>query len=249
MIEAQLGLPIDIHGGGIDLTFPHHENELAQGRCAHGASSFANYWMHNGFLDMAGVKMSKSLGNVIIPHELLQHAPGEAVRWALLSAHYRQPLDWTGELVEQSRRSLDRLYGALHRSAELEAPASNPPREFMAALGDDLNTPQATAVLFSVAGEIERALNAGDKAAAAKAKASLLAAGALLGVLQTDPDSWFKGAAGDDLKDKVEALLAQRIEARAAKDWPTADRIRGELDALGVVVMDGPAGATWRLKE
>jgi cysteinyl-tRNA synthetase len=119
----------------------------------------------------------------------------------------------------------------------------------MAALGDDLNTPQATAVLFSVAGEIERALNAGDKAAAAKAKASLLAAGALLGVLQTDPDSWFKGAAGDDLKDKVEALLAQRIEARAAKDWPTADRIRGELDALGVVVMDGPAGATWRLKE
>jgi cysteinyl-tRNA synthetase len=249
MIDAVLGSPIDIHGGGIDLVFPHHENELAQGRCAHGAAVFANYWMHNGFLDMAGEKMSKSLGNVIIPHELLQHVPGEVVRWALLSAHYRQPLDWTPELVEQSRRSLDRLYGALARSAELRLVEAAPPPEFMAVLGDDLNTPAATAVLFTLAGDVERGLNAGDHEAAASARGSLIAAGAILGLLQHDPEAWFKGGADEDLKAKVEALLAERGNARAAKDWPTADRIRGELDALGVVVMDGPAVATWRMKD
>jgi cysteinyl-tRNA synthetase len=249
MIEAQLGLPIDIHGGGIDLVFPHHENELAQGRCAHETQGFANYWMHNGFLDMAGEKMSKSLGNVIIPHELLQHVPGEAVRWALLSAHYRQPLDWTPELVEQSRRSLARLYGALHRSAELTTREAAPPAEFMAALADDLNTPAASAVLFSLAGEIERALNGGDEAAASQARAQLIASGALLGLLQADPEAWFQGGADEELKAKVEGLLEQRVAARAGKDWPTADRIRAELDALGVIVMDGPQGATWRMRD
>ncbi|HET9161673.1 MAG TPA: cysteine--tRNA ligase [Caulobacteraceae bacterium] len=249
MIDAVLGSPIDIHGGGIDLVFPHHENELAQGRCAHGSPVFANYWMHNGFLDMAGEKMSKSLGNVIIPHELLQHVPGEVVRWALLSAHYRQPLDWTPELVEQSRRSLDRLYGALRRSATVPLVDAAAPDEFMAALGDDLNTPAATAVLFTLAGDIERALNADDRQAAATARGRLLAAGATLGLLQDDPEAWFHGGADEDLKSKIEALLAERLAARTAKDWSTADRIRGELDALGVVVMDGPTGATWRMRD
>jgi cysteinyl-tRNA synthetase len=249
MIDAVLGSPIDIHGGGIDLVFPHHENELAQGRCAHGSPVFANYWMHNGFLDMAGEKMSKSLGNVIIPHELLQHVPGEVVRWALLSAHYRQPLDWTPELVEQSRRSLDRLYGALRRSATVPLVDAAAPDEFMAALGDDLNTPAATAVLFTLAGDIERALNADDRQAAATARGRLLAAGATLGLLQDDPEAWFHGGVDEDLKSTIEALLAERLAARTAKDWPTADRIRGELDALGVVVMDGPTGATWRMRD
>jgi cysteinyl-tRNA synthetase len=250
MIDKTLGKTIDIHAGGIDLTFPHHENEVAQSRCAHGTPVLANYWMHNGFLDMGGEKMSKSLGNVIIPHELLKTVPGEVIRWALLSAHYRQPLDWTPELLEQSKKSLDRLYGALRRAKDV-APdqAMEAPAEVMSALMDDLNTPLATSAFFEVSSLIEKAVTAGDTVAIAANKARLLEAGALLGFLQADPDSWFEGDASDELKAQVEALLAKRVAARAAKDWPAADAIRGELDALGVVVMDGPSGATWRMKD
>ncbi|OZA74635.1 MAG: cysteine--tRNA ligase, partial [Caulobacter sp. 39-67-4] len=250
MIDASLGQTIDIHGGGIDLAFPHHENEVAQSRCAHDLPVLANYWLHNGFLDMSGEKMSKSLGNVILPHELLKTTPGEVIRWALLSAHYRQPLDWTPELLEQSRKALDRLYGALRRAKDvpmdqaLEAPA-----EVIAALEDDLNTPQAISCFFEVSSAIERAVTAGDTVAIAANKARLIEAGALLGFLQADPDSWFEGDASDDLKAQVEDLLKRRVEARTAKDWTAADAIRAELDALGVVVMDGPAGATWRMKD
>lgn len=250
MIDKALGQTIDIHGGGIDLAFPHHENELAQSRCAHDLPVLANYWMHNGFLDMSGEKMSKSLGNVILPHELLKTTPGEVIRWALLSAHYRQPLDWTPELLEQSRKALDRLYGALRRAKDVPMDqAMEAPEEVIAALEDDLNTPQAIACFFEVSSAIERAVTAGDTAAIAANKARLIEAGALLGFLQADPDSWFEGDASDDLKAQVEDLLKRRVEARAAKDWTAADAIRAELDALGVVVMDGPAGATWRMKD
>ena len=245
MIEAVLGLPIDIHGGGIDLQFPHHENELAQGVCAHGGGAYANYWMHNGFLDMAGEKMSKSLGNVIIPHDLLKAVPGEVLRWALLSAHYRQPLDWTAELIEQSRKALDRLYGALQRVKGLDAPHSPPPAAFLEALSDDVNTPKAYAELFALAKTLETA----HGEAKVQAKSDLLAAANLLGFLDADPDVWFAGGADEELRGKVEALLEARVAARAGKDWPEADRIRGEIDALGVIVMDSPTGATWRLKE
>jgi len=245
MIEQTLGLPIDIHGGGIDLVFPHHENERAQGLCADHAESYSNYWLHNGFLTFGEEKMSKSLGNVVLAHDLVTKVPGEAVRWALLSGHYRQPLDWTGELLEQARKALDRLYGALRRAADLDAPAVEPPAAFLEALGDDLNSPRAFAELFALAKTLETATDADQRAAA---KADLLAAGGLMGFLQADPETWFQGGADDDLKDKVEALLAERIAARSAKDWPTADRIRAELDALDVVVMDNPDGATWRLK-
>jgi cysteinyl-tRNA synthetase len=246
MIEAKLGLPIDIHGGGIDLVFPHHENELAQGVCAHGGGEFARLWMHNGFLDMAGEKMSKSLGNVVIPHDLLTRVPGEVLRWALLSAHYRQPLDWTEGLIEQSRASLDRLYGALQRVKAIAAPVTRPPAAFLEALGDDLNTPKATAELFALAKALETAHGEAEKA---RLKGELLAAAGLIGFLEKDPDVWFAGSADEGLRAQVEALLEQRIAARTAKDWPTADRIRADLDALGVIVMDGPEGATWRLKE
>jgi cysteinyl-tRNA synthetase len=247
MIEQNLGLPIDIHGGGHDLIFPHHENEIAQGRCANHGEPYANYWMHNGFLTIEAEKMSKSIGNVLLVHDLIQQAPGEAIRWALLAGHYRAPLDWNGELLAQSRKSLDRLYGALRRAADVPVdPAAQPPAGFLDALADDLNTPRATAELFALARVLETATDAVERAAA---KSSMLAAGALLGFLQADPDAWFEGAAGDELKAKVEALLKTRFEARQAKDWATADRIRDELNALNVVVMDGPQGATWRLKE
>ncbi|HYE44180.1 MAG TPA: cysteine--tRNA ligase [Caulobacter sp.] len=255
MIEQVLGLPIDIHGGGIDLVFPHHENELAQASCSHGGAEFARFWLHNGFLDMDGEKMSKSLGNVIIPHELLKRVPGEVVRWALLSAQYRQPLDWTESLLDQSRKALDRLYGALQDAAREVGTGRPGPEvggkvaEVTYALLDDLNTPKALSGLFALSDELRAALSSGDKAAIAAARDDLVTAGAILGLLQKPAADWFQGAADAGLKEQVEALLVQRAEARAAKDWPSADRIRGELDALGVVVMDGPQGATWRMKE
>jgi len=260
MIEQTLGLPIDIHGGGIDLVFPHHENEVAQGRCAHGLPDYARIWMHNGFLDMAGEKMSKSLGNVIIPHELLKSVPGEVVRWALLSAQYRQPLDWTESLLDQSRKALDRLYGTLQDatrmlgddvpSLEIVPDGGGEGVTLVAeALMDDLNTPQALSGLFRLSDQLREAISRGETDALLKARQDLVVAGGLLGLLQASPAEWFQGGAADGLKGRVEDLLVQRAQARAGKDWPTADRIRGELDGLGVVVMDGPQGATWRLKD
>jgi cysteinyl-tRNA synthetase len=247
MIATNLGAEIDIHGGGHDLIFPHHENELAQSRCAGHQPVLARYWLHNGFLDMDGEKMSKSLGNVKLVHELVKRVPGEALRWALLSGHYRAPLDWTDSLIEQSRKALDRLYGALRRAAGIEAdPDAAPPAALLDALLDDLNTPRAMAELFALGKALE---TGADHDARRAAKSALLAAGALLGFLQADPEVWFEGGADDDLKAKVEGLLALRIEARKAKDWATADRIRDQLNALDIVVMDGPSGATWRLRE
>ena len=254
MIEAGLGLPVDIHGGGHDLIFPHHENEIAQGACAHGGAEYARYWMHNGFLTLEAEKMSKSLGNVLLVHDLVEQVPGEVVRYALLSAHYRAPLDWTGELIDQARRSLDRLYQTLsdaRRELGEAAVAANPTDGIdpvQAALEDDLNTPQALAALSQLCGDLREAIlkkrpDAGEKASA------LRRGGELLGLLQADPDAWFKGGADAGLTRQVEALIARRGEARKAKDWAAADAIRAELAALDVEVLDGPGGtATWRLK-
>jgi cysteinyl-tRNA synthetase len=180
-----------------------------------------------------------------VPHDLLKTVPGEVLRWALLAAHYRQPLDWTGELIEQSRKALDRLYGALQRVKGLDVEVRDPPAAFIEALSDDLNTPKAYAELFGLAKTLETAHGDGK----ALAKADLLAAANLLGFLKADPDVWFAGGADEELKGKVEALLEARVDARADKNWAEADRIRGEIDALGVIVMDSPQGATWRLKE
>ncbi|WP_372706978.1 cysteine--tRNA ligase [Brevundimonas sp.] len=255
MIEETLGLPIDIHGGGIDLVFPHHENEIAQGVCAHGHAhapdahaEYSRYWMHNGFLTVDAEKMSKSVGNVLLLHDLVQAIPGEVVRWALLSAHYRQPLDWNQSLLDQSRKALDRLYGALHRAADVEASDDQPPADFLKSIEDDLNTPGAMATLFALSSEIERAMTAGDAASVARAKGQLKAAADLLGVLQAEPATWFDAGVDDVFRTEVEGLLEQRAAARAGKDWPEADRIRDRLNALKVVVMDGPTGATWRVK-
>ncbi|MEL6322611.1 MAG: cysteine--tRNA ligase [Pseudomonadota bacterium] len=243
MAASALGETIDIHGGGIDLQFPHHENEIAQSECAHG-KPMARVWMHNGFLDMSGEKMSKSLGNVVLLHDLLAAWPGEAIRYALLSGHYRAPLDWTDDLLSQSKTTLDRLYGALRRveSAETVAPTDTRVRD---ALADDLNTPEAYAALAALATAANSAADAGDQKGMAEAKANLRAAGDLLGLLQMSPEAWEKGTDQDDTA-RIDALVAARDAARQAKNWSEADRLRDELTAEGIEIMDGPEGATWR---
>lgn len=244
MTAAHLGKTIDIHGGGVDLVFPHHENEVAQSVCAHDGKPMANYWLHNGFLTMGSDKMSKSLGNVQLVHELIAHYPGEVLRYALLTAHYRAPLSWTTDLLTKSRRSLDRVYGVLRRLGDVEALETEAPEAFLEALYDDLNTPKALAELFQIAGEANKAATPDDKA---RAKGELLAAGALLGLGQGDPDEWF-GLTGMDAaeRDAIDALIVKRQVARETKDWPAADAVRAELTALKVQVDDGPEGSTWR---
>ena len=247
MIAHNLGETIDIHGGGQDLVFPHHENEIAQSTCAHGGAPLANYWLHNGFLSIDAEKMSKSLGNIVKPHDLIAAGvKGEVIRYGLLTAHYRAPLDWNEPLIERAAKSLDRLYGVLRRLGGVEPAADAPPRAVLDALKDDLNTPKALAALFEIAG---RANKAETPAAQAGAKAELLAGGALLGLLDDDPDAWFglDSIAGGE-RAEIDRLIAERAEARAAKDFAAADRLRDEIAAKGVQLEDGPEGTTWRPK-
>jgi len=246
MAEKHLGDTIDIHGGGQDLVFPHHENECAQSSCAHGGAPFARYWLHNGFLSLNETKMSKSLGNVLLVHELIETIPGEVIRLALLSAHYRQPLDWSPETIASARRMLDRLYGALRGidvSAETRA-AAEIPEGLIAALEDDINTPKAMAEFFSLA----RALNKSNDPAEMEALAAqMYAAGELIGLLGSDPEAWFAGdVEGDMPSEEIEALITKRNEARAARDFAAADAIRDQLASAGVTIEDGAGGTTWR---
>ncbi len=243
MIEAVLGKTIDIHGGGIDLQFPHHENEIAQSECAHG-EVMAHYWLHNGFLDIESEKMSKSIGNVKIPHEMLKDTHGEVLRMALLSAQYRQPLDWTQSLLDQCKATLDRAYGALRRVwdyADLEVEDYG----VIVALCDDLNTPQALAEMSRLSGEANRAADAKDTKAMAQARADLIFAGDMLGLLQSTPEEWEKGGDEDDSA-RIDALVQARLDARSNKDWAEADRIRDELVKEGIEIMDNAGGSTWR---
>ena len=246
MAEKHLGETIDIHAGGQDLVFPHHENEIAQSRCAHDGAPFARYWLHNGFLSIDHEKMSKSLGNVVLVHDLLETIPGEVIRLALLSAHYRQPLDWSEETIESARKKLDRLYGALRG---IDVPAelrreTGPPTAFIDALEDDLNTPMAMSELFGLARELNRSEEPARRQVIA---AQILACGDLLGVLQSDPESWFaRDADGQISATEIAALLAERDAARAARNFDIADAIREQLAADGVQIEDGPAGTTWR---
>ena len=243
MAAAHLGETIDIHAGGVDLQFPHHENEIAQSECAHGGRTFARFWLHNGMLTFGGAKMSKSVGNIEKVHDLVREHPPEALRHALLSAHYRQPLDWSGALIEQSLRTLDRLYGTLRDLAGVDATAVIP-ASVEAALDDDLNTPQALAELARIAGEARKA---GDDDARARLKGELLGAGLALGLLQQDPARWFaRGSAGADDDARIQALVDERNDARKARDFARADAIRDQLAAEGVLLEDTPAGVRWR---
>jgi len=246
MIKEHLGETIDIHGGGHDLIFPHHENELAQSCCAHDGAPLARYWMHNGFLNMGTEKMSKSLGNVRLVRDILEDAPGEVIRMALLSGHYRQPLEWTAELLTRSKAALDRYYQILRDVQGVEPVPSPVPEAFQAALEDDLNTPKALAELSALAKTLAKAE---DDEAKAQAKGALLAAGDLIGLLQGDAEAWFSAKRSDSAlnAEDIEALLEERRTARANRDFARADAIRDELGEKGVAIEDKGDGTTlWR---
>jgi cysteinyl-tRNA synthetase len=246
MAAAHLGQTIDIHAGGVDLQFPHHENEIAQSECAHGGKTFARFWLHNGMLNFGGAKMSKSLGNIERVHDLLEQHPPEALRYALLSAHYRQPLDWSDALIEQSVRTLDRLYGTLRDLHDADAPASaanSIPAAIEEALDDDLNTPLALAELARVAAEARKAATADDRA---RLKAELLGAGFALGLLQQDPAEWFARGASNDDDVRIQGLIEERAAAKRARDFARSDAIRDQLASEGILLEDTPQGVRWK---
>jgi len=232
MAWSHLGESFDIHGGGTDLIFPHHENEVAQSLCAFPGSRFARMWVHNGMLNINGEKMSKSLGNFRTMRELNEIYPGEVIRLMLMRGHYRATLDFSDTVLSDCRKDLDRFYRAMERTA---GTTEEVPAAVMEALCDDLNTPQALAAMHALAD----AAMAGD----AEAAAGLRAAGDLLGLLQSDPAAWFHG--GEDTT-AIEAAIAERFAARKSRNFARADAIRAELTARGVLLEDGPAGTTWR---
>ena len=249
MAETHLGQTIDIHGGGQDLIFPHHENEIAQSVCSHDAKPFAKFWLHNGFVTMDKRKMSKSEGNTFLVHALLRDYPGEVLRYLLLTAHYRQPLDWSDMELVRTRRTLDRLYGVL-RTAQAQfgpfEPAARPSEAFLDTLRDDLNTPLALAEFNRVGRELARAM---DAESARHLAGELLADAALLGLLQSTPEAWFAGNASDDETVRIENLIEQRNVARTARDFKKADSIRDELAAMGILLEDSGTATQWRRKE
>jgi len=242
MSVKYLGKIFDIHGGGQDLIFPHHENELAQSRCAHDTPVFARYWMHNGYLTIQGDKMSKSLGNFFTVRNLLARYQGETIRFSLLSTHYRQPMDWTETGLDQAKHCLDRLYTALRTCGQLNG-AAEIDLKVIEALKDDLNAPLAISHLHELATMINKT---SDEAEQARLGGILKASGALMGVLQQDPESWFHEGILGMTPQEIEAQISARREARSRKDFAESDRIRDALLHQGIVLEDGPDGTTWR---
>ena len=267
MAEAHLGATIDIHAGGIDLQFPHHENEIAQSECAHGGKTFARWWLHNGMLNFGGAKMSKSVGNIERIHDLVRAHPPEALRYALLSAQYRQPLEWSDGLIDSSIKTLDRLYGTLRDADALRAlsilrgkgdpePTTLPiPQAVEEALYDDLNTPRALAEIAAIASAVRQMRNElvhGQQPAQEGIErlslltAQLRGAGSALGLLQQDPGAWFARGTSNDDDARIQALIDERIEAKQARDFARADAIRQQLADEGILLEDTPQGVRWK---
>lgn len=261
MSKKALGDVFDIHGGGLDLIFPHHENEIAQSRCAHGTDVMANYWMHNGYLMAEGEKMSKSLGNFYTVNELLEEFPGEAIRLLLLKTHYRQPLDFTKDGLAEAKRELDRFYRAieiLKVSAQKEKwsisraekdPEIDVAPDIVEALSDDLNTHVAISILHTIADQAF-ADQESNPIGFALTLAEFRKSADILGLLQQEPEDWFKwkpASSADGLSDEeIEAKITARAEARASKDFATSDAIRDELQAAGIILEDAAGQTTWR---
>ncbi|MGI9380056.1 MAG: cysteine--tRNA ligase [Methyloligellaceae bacterium] len=243
MSAEHLGETFDIHGGGIDLVFPHHENEIAQSRCANNRDLMAQVWMHNGYLQVEGEKMSKSLGNFITINQVRQNWPGDTIRLAMLMTHYRQPINWTEQSLKEAQRSLDQWYDLITEDAEDQS-GGQPSESFMEAMCDDLNTPKAISEMHQLRHEISRQPENEDL------RQQLRSCGRLLGLFSVGPEAWkaWTPPSNEIDADKVEDLLQQRQQARAEKNWPEADRLRDEVEAMGVTIKDGPEGPTWQVK-
>jgi len=249
MSTCCLGSHFDIHGGGQDLQFPHHENEIAQSEAATG-ERFVNLWMHNGFVRINDEKMSKSLGNFFTVREILKLYQGEEIRYFVLASHYRSPLNFSDQLLDSARAALGRLYNSLRGiepASEVTGDDEYSPR-FEQAMDDDFNTPEAIAVLFDLATHVNRARDQGDMAEASRLAAILKKLANVLGLLEADPETYLKGGVGADDNEQVETLVRQRLQARAEKNWAEADRIRDELHAMGIELEDKGGETIWRRK-
>ena len=245
MAKKYLGETLDIHGGGSDLIFPHHENECAQSICSHKGKPFANFWVHHGMIDFNHTKMSKSEGNLLLIRDLLEEIPGEVVRMALISTHYRKPINWSDDLVKDSKKKLDRLYSAIRKVDIFQE--TEPSNEVLSALADDLNTPKALSALFKLVKLIN---NSEDSIERKKYASTLMASASLLGVMTLSADEWFKTSSSKALtRDEIEHLISQREQARESKNFSESDRIRNDLLEKGVLIEDGPDGTEWRYED
>lgn len=243
MSSKLLGNDFDIHGGGSDLIFPHHENEMAQSCGAFPGTGFAHYWVHTGMLMINGVKMSKSLGNFYTVEEVLAKAPAEALRLLFLTTHYHQPFNFTFEGLQNAKGILDKFYNALLKNSDVPTREIAPSAKVIEALADDLNTPLALSYLHETVNNLNKAETAEERATL---KSQLMADAYMLGILYNDPETWFKGAGNNDESAEIEALIQKRADAKKNKDWATADAIRNELKDRGIVLEDSPSGTTWK---
>ena len=245
MSSKYLGNSFDIHGGGSDLIFPHHENECAQSLCAHPNDSFAKYWVHAGMLMVDGVKMSKSLGNFYTVNELITQYPAEALRLLFISTHYHQPFNFTFDGLKQSKQILDKFYNAFLRVKDVETAEVAPDERVVNALADDINTPLAISYLHDIANNLNKAETVEDKQ---HYKSLLLASADVMGLLYQNAEDWFKGSASEDgiSEDEINQLIAERLAAKKSKDWAKADAIRNQLKDAGIVLEDTPQGTSWK---